>query len=129
LYRYGPNGSVRLKGLAELQRSLSKVNRGAAKRVRDELRDVAEPIRSDAEHRAGAEIRNIGPRWGRMKIGARTRSVYIAPATRPGRGSPRPNLGRLLLSRAMLPALNSRRRQVERRVEAALDRLTREAGL
>lgn len=120
---YGTSSEVRVKGLRELQRALNRVNKAAAKTVRDELKQVAEPVKQSAERLAGERITNIGPVWGRMRIGARSSSVYIAPRQRNRGGSPRPNLGVLLLERSMFPALDENEHEIVRGVERALDHL------
>lgn len=119
---------VRLKGLRDLQRALSKVNKGAAAAVRDELKKAAEPVRAGAQEKALMEISNIGPSWAAMKAGSRPGVVYIAPSARRRGGSPRPNLGILLLEKAMFPALDEHKDEVESEMEDALDRLGRSAG-
>lgn len=124
----GVTGQVRIKGLRELNRALNKVNKGAAKAVRDELKEAAEPVRQTAERLAGVEIRNIGPTWSAMRIGSRSATVYVAPRARNQGGSPRPNLGILLLERAMFPAVAAHEDEIVDRVEDALDRLGASAG-
>lgn len=127
---YGPSATLQLRGMRELLRDLQRANNDMAKTVRSELKEAAEPVRVTAEGFAGAEIANIGPRWGQMRIGTRIGSVYVAPRSRrrPG-GSPRPNLGRLLMVRALLPAIDKEQRSVERGVERALDRMLRSHNL
>lgn len=120
--------TTRIEGLREVNRALSKVNRQVAKEVRDELKRAAGPVSEEAEALASGRIRNLGPAWGRMKVGSRSDSVFIAPRSRRRGGSPRPNLGGLLMRRAMIPAARSKRGEVERAVEEALDRLGRKAG-
>lgn len=126
---YGTSAGVELKGMRELQRALNKADRGRAKAVRDGLKEAAEPARVTAEHLAGARIAKIGADWGQMRIGTRTGSVYIAPRQRNRGGSRRPNLGSLLLDRAMFPALEVNERAIVRGVERALDRLLDRSGL
>lgn len=124
----GVAGEVRIKGLRELQRALNKINRNAAKTVRDELKDAGEPVRQTAQELAFGKIRNIGPVWGQMRLGTRPGTVYVAPKLRRSGGSPRPNFGILLLEKAMFPALKQHENEIVKRVEGALDRLGRSAG-
>ena len=121
-------GEIRIRGLRELNRALNKVNKEAAKTVRDELKKAAEPVRATAERFAGAKISNIGPRWGQMRLGTRGGAVYVAPSSRNQGGSPRPNLGRLLCEEAMEPALEEHEDELAKRVEDALERLGNSAG-
>ena len=58
--------SVHVTGLREVQRSLNKVNREAAKVVKDEIKQAVEPIAATARSRIGvyqgASTSTIGPR-------------------------------------------------------------------
>lgn len=123
-----PVAQARISGLRELQRALSKINREVANEVREELKKVAEPVRSDAEHRAFSAIRNIGSVWSRMRTGVTMSSVYIAPSARRRGGSPRPNLGVLLLEEAMWPALEDKQESILDDVGDAFDRLAFRSG-
>lgn len=105
-----------------------KVNREAASEVRKALKEAAEPVRMAAEQLAVSSIRNVGPTWSRVRVGTRTGSVYIAPQARRRRGSPRPNLGKLLLEEALWPAAKAGEADMVRQVERALDQLGRSAG-
>lgn len=121
---------VKVRGLREAQRAFARAGRDAKKRVRDELRHVADPVARTAEGYARSRIENIGEKWPLMRVGVTTRVVYVAPKQRGvrGRGSPRkrPNLAELLMARAMEPALTANAGEVERGVERALDRIADE---
>lgn len=117
-----------MRGLAELNRAFKQVEVGLRTDLRAGLLDAAEPVRTTAEDLAAGNIRNIGGRWSQMKKGATGRIVYVAPRARRRGGSPRPNLGGLLMREAMLPALDRRQREVERKLETLLDRLGSKAG-
>lgn len=117
-------------GLADLQRALATAEKNVRLGVRNELRQVAEPIRRTAEVRSATEIRRMpwSPQWARMRTGVTRQSVYIAPRQRSRRrrgDDPfrRPNLARLMLSRAMEPALTQHAPMVEREFEQMLDRV------
>src|SRR5687768_9727286 len=97
--------SIQVKGLRELQRASRAAGKATRTAVRGALADAGGPVRARAEQLAQSEIPTAGPKWSRMKIGVTMRSVYVAPAARRAGGSPRPNFGRLLLTRAMLPAV------------------------
>ena len=120
--------TVRVEGLREVNRALSRLNKNAAKAVRDELKAAGEPVRREAESMAVAHIRRIGPEWSKVRLGATSRDVYIAPRRRRGRGSSRPNLAILLMERAFKPAARLHEREIVMRVGQALDRLIGRAG-
>ena len=117
-----------VRGLADLQRALKTADKNVRLGVRRELRQVAEPVRADAQELAAAEIRNIGPAWSRMRTGVTRRVVYVAPRqrSRASRTNPRlrrPNLAGLLMGQAMEPALQRHQPQIEREMEQMLDRV------
>lgn len=122
------NNPIAVRGLRELSAAFAKADKEARTGFRQELREVAEPVRATAEQLAESRITRIGPRWGRMRVGVTRRLVYVAPRQR-GVNSKRsiavrrPNLADLLMDRAMQPALDQHAPQIEARVEQALDNL------
>lgn len=112
---------VYVDGLGDLLRACSASEKGVRKGVRGKLREAVEPVRAEAERLAPGGIRNLGPVWGRMRAGVTTSYAYVAPASRRSGGSPRPNLGPLLMKRAMEPALDAKAGEVERKLEEAID--------
>lgn len=102
-------------------RALASAGAEAKAGFRAALKEAAEPLRVRAEELAAESISNIGSRWGAMRTGVTTRYLYVAPATRRGRGSPRPNLGRLLMRDAMLPAAEETRDDVRDRFGDVID--------
>lgn len=115
-----PTSAVKVRGLRDLQRAFRVADKVLQVELRDALRDAAEPVRRDAESLARSSIRNIGEAWPQMRVGVTTRVVYVAPKQR-SRGRKRPNLAGLLAGRAMEPALERNRHDVEQRVGRALD--------
>jgi hypothetical protein len=103
---------IKVYGDAELVAAFRGLSRDVRTELRPTLRAAAEPVRSDAETLAVEEIRNIGGRWSRMRIGVTATAVYVAPRSKRSGGSPRPNLAGLLMHRAMQPALDQNRDQV-----------------
>ena len=114
--------TLRVEGLRELQRAFSVADKTLAKELRSRLRDVAEPVRAEAERLALQEISRIGIPWSRMRIGVTRSLVYVAPVER-GRRSRhrRPNLADLLMGRAMSPALEANQDRVVHEFEELLD--------
>lgn len=99
------------------------------------LREAAEPVRADATRLAGQEIKNLGQGdpWAGMRVGGGVTIVYVAPKQK-GRASKmnsrirRPNLGDLLMDRAMKPALERNREQVANKVDSLLGDMERDWG-
>jgi hypothetical protein len=119
--------TIQVSGLRELDRAFGQIAQDVRKELRLELRKVAEPVRVRAESLAVADIRNIGGQWSRMRIGVTSGGAYVAPKTR-GHGSPRPNLGTLLMGKAMQPALTDETDMVVAGINRMLDRLGGENG-
>lgn len=112
---------VKVEGYRELMRSFALISDELRTGLRAQLAEAAQPVKPKAEGMAVSNIRNIGDRWSRMRIGITTTAVYLAPAARRRRGSPRPNLGPLLMKRSMLPAVEQTMPEVEARLEGWLD--------
>jgi len=126
--------ALRVHGLRELTRAFGKISKDLSDEVRDELLDAVEPVKERAEQLALSRIRNmpLSPDWADMRTGvSRARGVvFMVPAHRSRRRSnqKRPNLGDLLLDRAMDPALEQEADSIVRGVEHALDRLAHRNG-
>ncbi len=101
--------TLRVEGLRDLQRAFKAADVATHRELRAKLKEVAEPVRADAEQLAKSGIPRIGLPWSQMRVGVTTTSVYVAPRQRGVRGRDqrlrRPNLANLLLGRSMLPAL------------------------
>jgi hypothetical protein len=120
--------AVVVRGMREFQAALARADRESRLGVRHELRDVARPIANYAQQLAQSTIAGMStsPQWARMRIGVTRTLVYVAPRQRGTRGrSPRgrPNLADLLMNRAMQPALERHRGELEVNVERMLDRV------
>jgi hypothetical protein len=125
-----PNtGEIRVHGLREMNRAFAKADKSLKKELTRTLKDVAEPVRSDAASRAVREIPSIGKDWSEMRTGVTSKVVYVAPKQRGRRSSyRRPNLAGLLMDRAMQPALNAHTNDVERALGKMLDEIGRDWG-
>lgn len=120
--------AVQVKGLRELQIAFAHADRATRLGLRTELREVAKPVALDAQQLAAQQISGMrrSPRWARMRVGVTRRVVYVAPTqrglkTRGPDSRRRPNLARLLLDRAMEPALEAHAEQILVATEALLD--------
>ncbi len=119
---------VVVHGLASLDRAFAFAGKDLQKQLRADLREVAEPVRVDAERRAVAGISHIGQPWSRMRAVARRTLVYVAPVERgrASRANPalrRPNLAGLLMDRAMQPALDAHTGEVLENFDLLLARV------
>lgn len=121
---------VIVKGLRDVNAAFAHTDREIRLGWRAGMRQVAEPVRRDAEASALTGIRNMSasPRWARMRVGVTRQMVYVAPRQRGvrtagDRGLARPNLAGLLMSRAMQPALDRHEQEVNANFERLLDRV------
>lgn len=126
-----PTEGIRVEGLRDLQRAFKRADALLNRELRATLRDVAEPVRADAEQLAVDRIPRIGVPWSRMRIGVTQRLVYIAPRERgkQSRRNPllkRPNLAGLLYGRAMGPAVDRNEHQIISGFEHLLDTVGRD---
>lgn len=116
--------------MRELSAAFAKADRDVRLGWRHELRDVAEPVRRDAEALAKEQIPRIGKRWARMRTGVTRKIVYVAPREKGNRRTGPVSEARrradkkfagLLMDRAMEPALEAHEAEIEQRIDHALD--------
>ena len=118
--------AVVVKGLRDVNAAFAHTDRDLRLGWRAGMRHVAEPVRRDAQELAMDSIRRMpsSPRWARMRVGVTRSVVYVAPRQRGTRGrgpSRRPNLGNLLMDRAMEPALQRHEHDTAAAFEQLLD--------
>ena len=120
---------VEVRGFHQLQAALAKADKQTRLGVRAGLRQVAKPVQDGAEQLARSEIRKVGPRWSKMRVGITRDLVYVAPRQRgvknrnPTDPRRRPKFGTLLMEKAMEPALEAHAGEIEGRFEEMLDRI------
>lgn len=131
---------IRIEGLQDIQRSLRELDRTLDRRLREELVEVAQPVRADAERLAVRDISGLAregralgaaPEWSEMRVGVTARLVYVVPKKHGlKRGDrKRPGFGATLLHEAMEPALHANRSRLLPKVEHMLDSVIHDAGL
>lgn len=123
-------GTIIVAGLAEIDRNLRLVGPTFQREFRAHLKEIAEPVRRDAEQLARTKISGIARSktgaWAEMRTGVSGSFVYVAPKRRgvKTRGPDprrRPNLVDLMMGRALNPALASNEALVKVGVEAVID--------
>lgn len=117
--------TVRVEGLRELSRAFALADKAERKMFRDTLKEVAEPVRSDAEALARIAIKPGAISWSSMRVGVTRTSVYVAPRRRRTVGTRRRNLAAILMDSAMSPALERNRDDVERATDDMLGDVAR----
>jgi hypothetical protein len=117
-----------VKGLRDVNAAFAHTDRDLRLGWRAGMRQVAEPVRRDAQESAMSAIRRMpgSPKWARMRVGVTRTMVYVAPRQKGTRGRgpagrSRPNLGDLLMDRAMQPALERHEHEITARFEHLLD--------
>jgi hypothetical protein len=103
-------GVVQVVGLADLRRACAIAGNQMSRDMNDALKAAGEPVRSDAQSLAVANISKVGIPWSRMRLGIQRHSVYVAPVergekSRTRHGRRRPKFKTKLLDEAMAPAL------------------------
>jgi hypothetical protein len=119
---------IRIRGQAELEAAFLQVRREVLAEIKPVLKEIGGEVAKDAQSRAGTEIRNIGPRWARMRVGVTMKGVYVAPTSKRRGGSPRPNLAGLLMDRAMQPALDAKQDAAYARLDELVNVSSARAG-
>lgn len=116
-----PSGAVHVEGLGGLLRAFGAADKAVRDDMKHALEEAAAPVRSAAQAKAMALP--AGRDWSRMRVGAYTSIVYVAPVERGLRKGTRkrPKFGTRLMDRAMQPALEENRSIVERRLEGLVD--------
>jgi hypothetical protein len=117
---------VIVKGLRDVNAAFAHTDREIRLGWRAGMRQVAEPVRRDAELAASSSIPHMpaSPKWARMRVGVTRNMVYVAPRQRGTRGrtaAGRTNLAGLLMDRAMQPALDRHEPEITARMEHLLD--------
>lgn len=122
--------AVNVKGLRELNRAFAKTDKTTKKRMKEQLRQVAKPLASEAEQRTLGTIGNMTPAWAQTRIGVTQKLVYVAPKQRGGKGNGtnRPNLKPLIMDRSFGPTLDAHRDGIIRDFESMLDEVARTWG-
>ena len=116
--------ALKVKGLAEAQRTLRAVDRRLPNVVNDELKQVGEPIAADVRERldtkfAGVKVNRIRPvvLTGRL----------VVRQTAPKKTGLRPDFGRSQMRYGFTPALTDWEPRLPALMERALDRMVEEA--
>jgi hypothetical protein len=122
-------GGVTVEGFRELQRLFALADKETQKEMKTLERQVAEPVRGDAEAFAGTRIWRITPRWATMRVGITRILVYVAPKQRGVRSRQhpraRPGFATLLMERAMQPAADRNQPLLEQRTGQLFNEISR----
>lgn len=117
-------GTVRVKGLRELQRDFRKMSKDLTRELRSELKEVGNIVRDESRQRfSDIDARSAG--------GYRTvvRARGVAVEQRLGRTTGlRPDYGALQMRHALMPALDAKQGEVVDRLDRMLDKLAGHNG-
>jgi hypothetical protein len=111
-------GTVRVRGLRELQRDFAKMSKTLAKEVRDELKDTAEPVAESAREKIS---RYRGARTSTIRPRVTMRSAFVTQGARKVSGL-RGDFGALQMG-LLIDALDENQDKVVHGLERMLDRL------
>lgn len=111
--------TLRVKGLREFQRALSKAEKDTRKMVKEELAQAGDVVREDAARRFSVyDARSAS----RFRVSVRQKGIFVQQSLRKKTGL-RPDYGSLQMRRALLPALAENEAEIERNFERAVDRI------
>lgn len=124
-------GTLRVEGLAELQRHFAVIDKELSGDLRDGLRKAAEPVRLQAESLTAPVIGSVGSTragrrrvpWHLMRVGVTRAGVYMVPRQRGSRDQRRRRRSyRTTVLPLMLAALHRNEGRVRREAERAINR-------
>jgi hypothetical protein len=111
--------ALRVKGYREFLRAASQAEKESKKEVRAALREAAEPVRAEA----ASLFSTISQRSAAgYRVRVRQRGVSVEQSLRKTTGQ-HPEFGALQMRRALIPALERKQGEIERRMEHAIDRI------
>ena len=113
-------GTLRVEGLANLQKHFAIIDKELAGDLRDGLRRAAEPVKTQAEQLTVARIGVGRVPWWQMRIGSTRAGVYMVPKQR--NRNPNPNRKRRSYRTTVLPRMLAALRANEGRVKAEAER-------
>ena len=112
-------GTVRVKGLSQLNRDFRKLGPELQKELRAELKAVAEPVATEARSLAA----RFGPKTVRgIAAGSRAGAAVVRQRNRKTTGK-RPDFGVLQMRDVLIPAIDAKEEETVRGMERMLDRL------
>lgn len=111
--------TVRVKGLREFMRATARAEKETKKRIRDKLKEAGDVVREDAALR----LRHYDARSAsKLVVRPKVRGIFVEQSLRKTTGL-RPDWGALQMTRALVPALDAKSGELERRLEKAVDEL------
>lgn len=111
--------TVRVRGYREFLRAADRAGRESKKEVRETLRDVGEVVRVEGQRRFERYDTRSAAGY---RVRVRARGVSVEQTLRRTTGL-RPDYGALQMRVALIPALESKEPEVEKRMEKAIDQI------
>jgi hypothetical protein len=115
--------TVRVRGLAQVNRAFKKLEGEVAGELKDKLKDLAEPVAADAR---ASISRYVGAQTNTIKPRALTKSVFVTQGARKRSGM-RPDFGALQM-RILLGSLYDNEDEIYEGVDDLLNYLARKEG-
>lgn len=112
-------GTIRVRGYRETMRAFRGASRQTRKVVRERLKSAAEPVRAEAEQRFRPV--DAGSAAG-FRVAVRSRGVAVEQPLKRTTGK-RPDFGAMQMRDALIPALDVKSGEVERKLDKALDEI------
>ncbi len=115
--------------MSELLRAFDQVEKDTKRIVRKDYREIAAPVKRDAERLAQDRVRRIGSKWWHMRIGLTRTVLYVVPSKKGVRNNwartsaRRPKFALLMQERAMDPALAQNEHEIVHIVEQQVEEI------
>lgn len=112
---------LKVQGLREFLQATDRASRDTKRLVREELKEAAEPVRAEAERRF-MRVNPVSAEAYRVSI--RRAGVVLVQSSKRKTTGTRPDYGALQMRIALVPAADAKKREVEDRMERAVDRIS-----
>lgn len=114
--------TLRVEGLANLQRHFALIDKELAGDLRDGLKKAAQPVEAHAERLTLAKIGQGRIPWWHMRIGVTRTSVYIVPQQRSRNAARKRRSYRTTVLPRMIAALQANQGRVNAEAQRVLNR-------
>lgn len=113
--------TIKVEGLREYQRAVSKAEKETKKVVRERLKEVGDFVRVDA---AGKLSQYDAYSASKLRVRVRQAGVFVEQSLRKSTGL-RPDFGELQMTRALIPSATENEAELEQKMEEAAEDLVR----
>lgn len=113
--------TIRVRGLREFSRAATKAEKRTKDVIKGKLRDAADPVRQEGQ-RLFERYDESSASAFKVRVWGRGYGVFVEQSKRKTTGR-RADYGALQMNKALLPALDNKAGEVERKLEQGVDEL------